>query len=342
MKIALIHPLLRNYGSGGGEQINLMLAKELGADIYVVSADTIYWNKNNPNKDVQEWLSYGFKVMNKEIQTPILRKLHREIKMHNAGQKSNKWYKMLENYDVVIFGDDIRYIKLKHPRTIYYRHSLLPNLKIFYNSVKQSLLSADIVISNSDYSAKELRQKLGVESKVIYLPIKLEAKTIRQSLGYFVYAGRLEEEKGIGDLINKIKITPQKIFHIVGQGSLFSKLSNLGLDNIILHGALTLSQTQDIISEAEAYIHLGTHDAFGLAPIEAQSLGVPVIGYKDSVLEETTVNEISSILMLDNSNEEWERAVDGIKDLRNNSKKVKETTAKWHTNNFVNEIKKLF
>ena len=45
-----------------------------------------------------------------------------------------------------------------------------------------------------------------------------------------------------------------------------------------------------LVSKAKAFIHAGIED-FGIAPVEAQSTGTPVIAYNMGGLSETVVEE---------------------------------------------------
>jgi glycosyltransferase involved in cell wall biosynthesis len=101
--------------------------------------------------------------------------------------------------------------------------------------------------------------------------------------GYFVYVGRLSEEKGIRTLIDAWKTLPDPIpiLKIVGSGPLdeFIKSTAATLPQITLLGGRRPEEVLEIVGRAEALIFPSEwYETFGRVAMEAYAVGTPVIG----------------------------------------------------------------
>lgn len=103
-----------------------------------------------------------------------------------------------------------------------------------------------------------------------------------QKEDYFVYVGRLQEEKGIKHLIEVIKRMKSSVkLKIVGEGTLKADViaSIEKNDNIEYLGKKSLLETYHIIGKAKALIIPSLwHEPFGRVIVEAYAKGTPVIG----------------------------------------------------------------
>lgn len=96
----------------------------------------------------------------------------------------------------------------------------------------------------------------------------------------FVYAGRLEASKGLGDLVETFIQRPAYDLVIAGDGSLADDLKTRcsDFDHIRLLGSLSSDQLHHLFRKAHAVVSptIGP-EAFPLVNIEAMSCGTPVI-----------------------------------------------------------------
>lgn len=98
-----------------------------------------------------------------------------------------------------------------------------------------------------------------------------------------MYAGRLSPEKGADTLIKAWLTLPNKFGYtlkIIGDGAERSKLEELahGDDSIKFTGALTKAQTiQEMACSALLVSPSKCYETFGLSPVEAMSIGTPVL-----------------------------------------------------------------
>ena len=105
---------------------------------------------------------------------------------------------------------------------------------------------------------------------------------------YYVSVGRLVPYKRVDLLARAFSAMPERRLKIVGTGPDMKKVAAACGPNVEMLGFRSNEEVRNLIAGARAFMFAGTED-FGIAPVEAQALGVPVIGYADGGLRETVV-----------------------------------------------------
>ncbi|SDB22612.1 phosphatidylinositol alpha-1,6-mannosyltransferase [Flavobacteriaceae bacterium MAR_2010_188] len=138
---------------------------------------------------------------------------------------------------------------------------------------------------------------------------KRKVEPLRPSL---VTVGNVNYRKGQQNVIEKmpdlLKIFPNAIYHIIGlptQREEFEKLAkSVGVaEKVVFHGVVSQSKIIQLVSEADIFVMLsspseiGDVEGFGIAVIEANSLGLPAIGSKDCGIEDAIDDNKSGILI---------------------------------------------
>src|SRR5579859_2524432 len=154
----------------------------------------------------------------------------------------------------------------------------------------QSSQHVDIFIANSQNVAKRIKKFYRRESFVVYPPAFRESKNKNQELkvkkeAYYLTGGRLARAKHY-DLILKACSElgiPLKIF---GKGfagyqeELKNLINNLQIKNVEFFGEVSDEEKLNLMQKAKAFIFAGEDEDFGIIPVEAMSVGTPVIAYK--------------------------------------------------------------
>lgn len=170
--------------------------------------------------------------------------------------------------------------------------------KCFRKSMVQSVLAqasfwyykTTKVFDNIDYFfvltnfQKEKVKNLGIdENKIILKPNSLQMSfDIVKDKKDYIYVGRLEESKGIFELLKVWeKLDEKYILTIIGGGDIEEELkTKYENKNIIFKGKCSREETLKSISKSKYLIQPSIwYETFGLTIIEAMSFGVPVIGY---------------------------------------------------------------
>jgi glycosyltransferase involved in cell wall biosynthesis len=76
---------------------------------------------------------------------------------------------------------------------------------------------------------------------------------------------------------------------IIGSGKLEKKLKKLAHDNITFTGYLPTDKYIKILAYVKAFVHVSPDDPLPMAPLEAMSMGIPVIGYYGAGLKEIII-----------------------------------------------------
>ena len=152
---------------------------------------------------------------------------------------------------------------------------------------RKSYDAIDVVITPSAFYKKKLEQ-FGVDgNRVCHIPNFLDRSTPNVKSNamqekYYLYFGRLSEEKGILTLIKAVEDTDMKVI-IVGTGPLKEKLQEYiqskKLNNIEMLGFKSGQELTDIVSNAKAVILPSEWYENGpYSAIEALQVGRPIVG----------------------------------------------------------------
>ncbi|AIF69559.1 hypothetical protein PAP_05795 [Palaeococcus pacificus DY20341] len=152
--------------------------------------------------------------------------------------------------------------------------SKLPLGKFF---VKKSLITADEIITVSHYLAKKALSLGAKRVKVIPNGVK-EMKVAKSKSEYITFIGALRKYKSPKTMLRLAEAFPHERFVIVGDGPLRRSLEKEAPKNVRFLGYR--SDIEVILSKTKLLILPSLREGFGLVILEANSLGVPVIGRK--------------------------------------------------------------
>lgn len=146
----------------------------------------------------------------------------------------------------------------------------------------------DHYIAISKYVAARIKKIYNKESLVIYPPVDVESFTIsNKTEDYYITCSRMVPYKKIDLIVEAFAKTDKKLI-VIGDGPDFKKIQKINASNINLMGFVGKKEMIKLVKEARAFIFAAEED-FGIAPIEAQASGVPVIAFaKGGALE--TIN----------------------------------------------------
>ncbi|MEX0361884.1 MAG: glycosyltransferase, partial [Allomuricauda sp.] len=151
----------------------------------------------------------------------------------------------------------------------------------------------DQYIAISKYVAKRIKKVYDKEALVIYPPVDTKSFTISQETDdYYITCSRMVPYKKIDLIVEAFSKTDKKLL-VIGEGPDYDKIKKLAGPNVKLLGYLEKQEVLKLIKRAKAFIFAAEED-FGIAPIEAQAAGVPVIAYGRGGILETVNGEFPS------------------------------------------------
>jgi len=144
----------------------------------------------------------------------------------------------------------------------------------------------DQFIANSRFIARRIYKVYRRDSVVINPPVSLDSFAISEQKGnFYLTASRLVPYKKIDLIVKAFAQMPNKQLIVIGDGPDYEKIKQIATPNVSLLGYQAFDVLRSHLQQAKAFIFAAEED-FGIAPLEAQACGTPVIAYgKGGVLE---------------------------------------------------------
>jgi glycosyltransferase involved in cell wall biosynthesis len=137
----------------------------------------------------------------------------------------------------------------------------------------------DEFVANSGFIAKRIQKVYRRDATVIYPPVDVERFAMRADKSdFYVCAGRMVAYKRVPLLVEAFARMPDKKLVLIGEGPDFERVKANCPGNVELKGFLPIEQVVDYMQRARAMVFAAEED-FGIAPVEAQACGTPVIAY---------------------------------------------------------------
>lgn len=163
-------------------------------------------------------------------------------------------------------------------------------------------------ISISKFIARRIQKVYRRDSVVIYPPVDIEGFTPQsQKEDFYLTASRMVPYKRIDLIVEAFSGMPERELIVIGEGPEFEKVKSKAGPNVKLLGYQPFSVLKDHMQRAKAFVFAAEED-FGIAPVEAQACGTPVVAYgKGGALE--TVTERTGLFFADQTVQSLQEAV---------------------------------
>lgn len=303
MKIAIVHEWLTNY-AGSERVVEQMLQVFPTADLF---ATIDFVSKN------ERFFLQGKTVKTTFIQNiPFARKKYRQllplaplaIEQHN-----------LSGYDIIISsnhavakgvltGPDQLHICMCYSPIRYawdLQHQYLAETgldkglkgliaKWLLHKIRlwdyRTASGVDSFIAISNFIARRIRKVYRRESEVMYPPVDVHNfEFYDEKENFYMTASRMVPYKKIDIIVDAFSKLPDKQLIVIGEGPDFEKIKLKATSNVKMMGYQRFEVMKDYMQRAKAFIFAAEED-FGIAPLEAQACGTPVIAFgKGGALE---------------------------------------------------------
>ena len=207
---------------------------------------------------------------------------------------------------------------------------------------KKGSENVDFFIANSQNVANLIKKYYNRKSIVIHPPVdtrlfKLNTKTKGD---YYLIVSRLIEYKKVDLAINTfIKLNKKLI--IIGIGRDEKRLKKLakGNKNIIFKGFINNNELTKYYQNAKAFIHPQIEDA-GIACLESQSCGTPIIAYAQGGALETVIEGKTGHFFHEQTPESLINAVREFDKMKFDPKECRKNALKYDKEIFKRKIKR--
>jgi len=296
MKIAVVHDWLVGY-AGGEKVLEQILAIYPDADIFSMV-------------DFLPAQSRGF-IRNKQVTTSFIQRLP------FAKTKYRSYLPLmplaveqfdLSSYDLVISsshavakgvitGPDQLHISYVHSPIRYawdLQHQYLRETgldtglkgwlaKFFLHLIRiwdvRTANGVDYFVANSGFIARRIKKAYNRNSTVIYPPVAVQAFSLcGEKSDFYLTASRMVPYKRIDLIVSAFTRLPDRKLVVIGDGPEYAKIVAKAGGNITFLGYQPDHVLKEHMQKARAFVFAAEED-FGIAPVEAQACGTPVIAY---------------------------------------------------------------
>jgi len=202
--------------------------------------------------------------------------------------------------------------------------------------------NVDHFVACSRYIGQRIWKTYRRTSDVIYPnvdTIYFSDKNVRRD-DFYMTASRMVPYKKVELIVEAFTKLPNKKLIVIGDGPQFRYAKSIATPNITLLGFQPGSVLLDHLQRCKAFLFAAEED-FGIAPIEAQACGAPVIAYGRGGAKETVVDGITGVHF---DTQSADAIIDAIARFEDMGAQFDRTTIraqaeKFSSNNFRNQMK---
>lgn len=138
--------------------------------------------------------------------------------------------------------------------------------------------SIDYFIANSDFIRKRIWKVYRRKAEVIYPPVDVAAFSLsdKPREEFYFTASRMVPYKRIPMIVEAFSRRPNLRLVVAGDGPEMAEVRRLAGPNITVLGHIPYDSLIDHMQRCRAFVFAGLED-FGIAPVEAQACGAPVV-----------------------------------------------------------------
>lgn len=153
----------------------------------------------------------------------------------------------------------------------------------------RSAAGVDEFIAISHFVRRRIAKAYRRDARVVYPPVDIErytpdAGTPRDA--YYVTVSRFVPYKRLDLIVDAFRELPDRELIVIGDGPQMPLVRARAASNVTLLGHLPQAEVLRWLRRARAYLYAAVED-FGIAPLEAQATGTPVIAFAGGALVET-------------------------------------------------------
>lgn len=159
-----------------------------------------------------------------------------------------------------------------------YTRCLLHRMRMWDRS---SALNPDVVVANSAYIGERIRKAWRRDSVVVHPPVDVDRFALSEvKEDFYLVASRMVPYKRIELIAAAFRRMPNRRLVVVGDGPNMAQVRAAAADapNVELRGRVGTEELVRLTQTARACVFAAEED-FGIATVEAQACGTPVIAY---------------------------------------------------------------
>jgi glycosyltransferase involved in cell wall biosynthesis len=296
LKYALVHEWLTPKATGGSELVVREILNHIDADLYALidfesSNSESYLYKRQIGKTFLQHFPYARNGVQKylplwplAIEQLDLRQYDVILSSSHAVAKgvltTSEQLHICYCHSPMRYAWDLTFDYLRHSNvgsglagwmTRYLLHRLRQWDVLSANRV-------DYFIANSQHIARRIWRCYRREATVIYPPVNIEAfPFFPQKEDFYLTVSRLESYKQVALIVKAFNQLKRPLV-VIGTGTEMKKIREMANSNIQILGWQPDNVVKKYMANAKAFVYAACED-FGIALVEAQACGTPVIAY---------------------------------------------------------------
>ena len=200
------------------------------------------------------------------------------------------------------------YIAPLHPLKRLFARRLLLRLRSWD---RRTARGVDHFLANSAFTADRIRRCYGRAATVLHPPVEVERfRSAARKGSHFVTVSRLVPYKRVDAIVAAFNRLGLPLV-VVGRGPERETLAAAAGPNVELAGALDDEALASVLAEARGFVIAAVED-FGIAPVEAQAAGTPVVALGRGGALETVVEGETGTFFRERSPEAIAEAVERL------------------------------
>ena len=296
LKYALVHEWLTPKATGGSELVVREILNHLDADLYAL----IDFESTNPNSYLFQrrigttflqhfpWAVYGVQkylpLLPLAIEQLDLRQYDVLISSSHTVAKgilaSPQQLHVCYCHTPMRFAWDLTFDYLKASRLGKGPLGILTR-QLLHQMRQWDVIAAnrvDYFIANSSHTARRIWRAYRRQAQVIYPPVAIDRFPFQsQKQEFYLTVSRLVSYKKIDVIIQAFNRLGRSLV-VIGTGPELKRLQQLAGPHVTLLGFQSDAIVEDYMAKAKAFVYASCED-FGIALVEAQACGTPVIAY---------------------------------------------------------------
>jgi glycosyltransferase involved in cell wall biosynthesis len=210
---------------------------------------------------------------------------------------------------------------------------------------------ADTVICISEYEKKLVDSDFNVAEKTVKIPNGINLSEFENLKRHesenkekvLLYVGRLEEYKGVQYIIKSLPELQNFRLRVVGKGPYEKELHNIAeslrvAERIEWLKGISRKDLLECYADADIFLMLSSHEAFGITVAEALAAGIPCVVAKGSALEEFVDGVRCFEVDEPNKKESIIKLVNQLTDAKSNSEFIKGNLTVYDWSHIIEEI----
>lgn len=195
----------------------------------------------------------------------------------------------------------------------------------------------DYIVANSIFVKDWIKHRYNREATVIYPPVDLSKfELMPDKQDFYVAVGRIVHVKKFDIVIEAFNNNQKKLI-VIGDGQQLDYLKKMAAPNITFTGYLETHQLKGYISKAKGFIQSGV-EGFGIATLEAQACGTPVIAYGKGGVLETVQNGQTGVFFYEQTKDALLEAINTFETIRFDVEYIRNEALKFSEERFKKEL----